>query len=465
MQIQPLKSEFLEELRLVLTAQQAAIAEASSRLSLIENSVLLADSQLDEIQEVVLALDEIEKQIEYLELEDLDEAGLNDEQLSQIFKRRQQLYDDSQQTAKYTTWPAFVKDSMAYCAINEIDELLPWNACLKQADFELLKKESYASKYRWDKWDYTFVGLAGVLGALTDMFIVRIPKTMTAGQYIGQKGSPVSEAFRKMKFPDSMQSWLEKVSKVPYDNTGGGDHRIDTFGHDPVLGFIIGVIDIVRGGATTIKRGKIEVGQGNGALGNPLDALVKQFLHMCSDVVTPKGLPVPFASIFRSMNVGKFLGPRGKEHTLSSLTGWMYHYGYDLRHFVTMSITPATIEIVLRAYIMLRHFSEYGEVSFTLAKNPKYRSMLLSSHAIACATNAGKVALQQGNPLAINYAEWLALLRYLMPSLKYWIFDRNQLELEHLARINDSGWNDLLTSSDALLAKLYQQNLEIVEIG
>ncbi|MCK5785927.1 MAG: hypothetical protein KAH54_05130 [Candidatus Sabulitectum sp.] len=466
MPVNPLELSFLEELRLVLTVQNSVISKASARLDVLDQRVMDPVSQLKDLKALAKSLEEIECQSDYLQLADLDEAGLSDEQLHMIFQKREQHYTDSIHTTRYTSWSGFVRDSIAYCAQDGIEELLPWDSFLAEADFARIKSESYSSQYRWDKWDYSFVGLAGVLGALTDIFLVKIPKTMTAGQYAGQKGSPITETLRKIKFPDSMQNWLERVSKVPYDHTGGGDHRIDTFGHDPVLGFIIGVLDIMRGGVSSIKGGKIAIEAGGAQIiGNPLEALLRQFLHMCSDVATSKGLPVPFASMFRSLRVGNFVGPTGRKHSISSLTGWMYHYGYDLRHFLTMSITPATIEIVLRAYLMLRHFAEHGEVSFTLAKNPKYRSMLLSAHAIACATNAGKVALQQGNPLAINYAEWLALLRYLIPSLKYWIFDRKGLELEHLEAINDSGWNEILLSSDALLTKLYRRDLKMISIG
>jgi hypothetical protein len=50
----------------------------------------------------------------------------------------------------------------------------------------------------------------------------------------------------------------------------------------------------------------------------------------------------------------------------------------------------------------------------------------------------------QGNPLAINYAEWLALIRYLIPSLKHWIFDKQLLKIEHMSKINEENWNELL---------------------
>ena len=114
---------------------------------------------------------------------------------------------------------------------------------------------------------------------------------------------------------------------------------------------------------------------------------------------------------------------------------------------------------------MLRHYSEHGEAKFLLASSPKYRSMLLAAHGIAAAANAGKVALYQGNPLAINYAEWLAFARYLMPHMKYWLFDKHRLKIEHIERINEEGWNELLQANDTILLQIAALELQMIELG
>ena len=155
-----------------------------------------------------------------------------------------------------------------------------------------------------------------------------------------------------------------------------------------------------------------------------LEAFLTQLGHLVSDVGTKQGVPPPFFGLFQGIDIAAPMSDKGR--SVGEIARWMYLNGFDFRHFITQGITPAVIEIIVRAYIMIRHYSEKGDVKFVLADNPKYRSMLLSAHAIACAGNAGKVALYQGNPLAINYAEWLALLRYLGPSLKYWIFDKTK---------------------------------------
>ena len=45
----------------------------------------------------------------------------------------------------------------------------------------------------------------------------------------------------------------------------------------------------------------------------------------------------------------------------------------------------------------------------------------------------------------------MAFIRYLILSLKYWLFDQQHLRLEHMEKINESEWNDLLDNSDRLL--------------
>ncbi len=167
-------------------------------------------------------------------------------------------------------------------------------------------------------------------------------------------------------------------------------------------------------------------------------------------------------TLMQGINAGS-VGPHGK--TVGQLARYMYLNGYDFRHFLVSGLTPAVIEIVLRGYLMLRHYSEHGETEFKLASNPKYRSMLLAAHGIACAGNAGKIYLQQGNPLAINQAEWMAFFRYLIPHLKYVIFDRHRLRMEHLDEIVDEEWDQILDNGRDILHQVGAEEMRTVELG
>ena len=50
-------------------------------------------------------------------------------------------------------------------------------------------------------------------------------------------------------------------------------------------------------------------------------------------------------------------------------------------------------------------------------KNPKLATMLFIGHSAATAVNAGKVYFTQ-NPMAINYPQWIAFVKYSYKQLK-----------------------------------------------
>lgn len=454
----------LFDLQVLFVSQNDLLSKMTSRLNEMEMSFKSNDETAYNIIKTQQLLSELMGEKDLLSNEELSIVDQLDENVFDIYNKRRSVINDNLVKLQYDNWDSFVQKCLIYNTSNGIDGFTPYEIFLKNDDYKIFNSESYQNLYKWDKLDYLFVGLAGFVGALVDVFIVAIPRDLSSGEYKDQKGSPLTKWLQSLELPDWVQKWLEDIAKVPYDRTGGADHRIDTVGHDPILGFVFGVIDIIRGTSTKIKDGTISIEKvcdGKGLL----EALIIQFLHLLSDISTKRGLPVPFASIFRLLDFGTFKRANGKTATISQLTLWMYHNGYDLRHFVTMATTPASIEIILRMYIMIKNYSEGAESKFSLACNPKYRSMMLSAHSIACAANVGKIYLRNGNPLAINYAEWMALIRYLMPSIKYWVFDRDNFILIHMESISDNEWNNLVLNGSLILNKIYNENLIPFELG
>lgn len=450
-----------------------------------------------EISAMEDALAVLEAEAELLDAEDL--ADFDPEEIPRIYERRRAAISSELMQIGYRNWDDFVRQTRTFAVGYGLDPLAPFDTFLQEKDFKRLKNESYAASLRWDKWDYFFVYSSGMLAALTDFLLVGIPKTMGPGEYEGQKGSPLTEWVKKYNTnAGESEGWfadwarkLEKTCKTPYDvqdavfgeefvhipGMGGRSHRVQSFGHDPVLGFVFGVLDILRGtvtgfsydnlsGAHSILRGQVysplpAAGMQERML-RFIEAILKHIGHLISDVATPMGLPAPFMTLFQGLNVGSF-GEKGR--TVGELARWMYLNGYDLRHFIVSGVTPLVIEIILRAYIMIRHYSEHGETKLRVAQSPKYRSMLLSAHGVAAAANAGKVALYQGNPLAVNQAEWMAFLRYLFPHMKYWMFDRHRLKLEHMEQVNEAGWEALTLNSGRILEQVSADNFERVHLG
>jgi hypothetical protein len=196
------------------------------------------------------------------------------------------------------------------------------------------------------------------------------------------------------------------------------NHRLLTPGHDPLIGLIVGVSDILRGGRTSFDlSGTAHFDAGLAAPeSNPLVAVTRWVLHIISDAVTSMGLPAPGWTLAPLLQVGRF-GEKGR--TVADLAHFMYLNGYDLRHFLAAATTPLAIELSLIAYEAGRRYLDPDYDRRWIAagpadgsrSHPKHIVLRLIGDAIASAANAGKIAVYGGNPLALNYAQWLSLIR------------------------------------------------------
>ena len=274
-----------------------------------------------------------------------------------------------------------------------------------------------------DQYDVATAVVAGLVAVLVDFLVVRIPADMTyLGQHF-QQGSPLTKLLKSFDVSNdnTLAKWckvsFDKVSGVPVDGFYPKSHRLQTPGHDPLLGLVIGTIDIIRGGLTAIDRsGHIKFFSGLAApVYNPFMALVLELGHLLSDGFTKMGLPPPGWSILQAVPLGSF---GAKDRTIGELARFMYLKGYDSRHFLTMSTSVAAAEVVLRGWFWIRrkldvdyerdvaHQALVASADST-GDHPRFQAMALLAHGIAAGANAGKVAVFAGNPLAVNYAQWL----------------------------------------------------------
>lgn len=195
---------------------------------------------------------------------------------------------------------------------------------LKQNTLEIRRLNTeYNQLHYLDKYDIAISAVAGLLGAVVDILLVGIPQKTPEGLKGGPLANYVRDWFDK-KFPEEEMEKLanSKVSKVPYDAQDNRNttirveglsvyyHRLLLLGHDPFLGLIFGVADILTGRMTTIdKTGKI-VSQ---VMENYADrketdvfaAIAKQIIHFKSDITTSMGLPAPLMSLFNFLQFGK----------------------------------------------------------------------------------------------------------------------------------------------------------------
>ena len=158
------------------------------------------------------------------------------------------------------------------------------------------------------------------------------------------------------------------MAHVPYDAattaaTGGlvvgmraAIHRLMSFGHDPLLGFLVGVADLMHGTGTYVdKTGKIVQVASDMEPVDLITAMLTQVRHLLSDVATPMGLPPPLFSLLQIGHIGSpfALGPSGVKVPWTDVARYMYVHGYDLRHFFVSGIVPATVTAIITGYWLL----------------------------------------------------------------------------------------------------------------
>ena len=323
----------------------------------------------------------------------------------------------------------------------------------------------------WDRWDYGVVALAVLVGAVTDYLLVATPGGTFKGQ--PQRGSPLTAWMKEQSKKlapmagrddierNAFQQWIaglttaaEKWAKVPYDvvipkeGLTPNVHRLASLGHDPLLGLVFGVRDIISGSCTFIDKSgtwRVIDHPGHEGTRDPLEAIVKVVVHGFSDVFTVRGLPPPFLAPFQlvSAKSGFTLREGGDTVSVRDVARYMYANGYDLRHFMTMKISPAIAEIILSAYHGVRACvasQEPGEAG--LPDQLKREQMLALTHGLLASANILKTALYGWNPMAINLAQFQTLAKRML-SLAKLAAERDRLVSERL----DEGWEALLADA------------------
>lgn len=216
-------------------------------------------------------------------------------------------------------------------------------------------------------------------------------------------------------------------------------------GHDPFLGFAVGVFDILTGRMTTIdKEGKfvsqIMENYANRKESDIFAALGKQIIHLKSDITTSMGLPVPLMGVF---NLFQFGSIGEYEQTVAEIVQGMYYEGYDFIHFCSMSIPTMIVEVIVRLGYAFKRIKEGNKIKESIPfstnreKHPKLATMLFIGHSAATAINAGKVAFTK-NPMAINYPQWIAFAKYSYSQAKWILVEKTEMQDKYVSgKLND----------------------------
>ncbi len=325
-----------------------------------------------------------------------------------------------------------------------------------------LNKE-YNQIHKLDKTDIAISAIAGIVGAAVDILMVGIQQKGPEGLEAGTLSNFIRKKFDEAFPADEMEKLANsKESKVSFDVQDNRNttirveglsayyHRLLSLGHDPLLGFVVGVFDILTGRMTTIdKTGKfVSQVMENYADRKESDifaALAKLLAHFKSDITTSMELPAPLMGVF---NLFQFGSIGEYEQTVAEIVQGMYYEGYDFIHFRSMSISVMITEVIVRISYAIKRINE-GErirdsIPFSLnrEKQPKLATMLFIAHSGATAINAGKVYFTK-NPMAINYPQWVAFAKYSYKQLKWAIVEKPFAREAYVEGKLEDSWKEL----------------------
>ena len=345
---------------------------------------------------------------------------------------------------------------------------------LEEIDSQLEElNNEFAEKYRLDKYDVAFAVMSGILAAAVDMFLVGVPqRTSEEGLRGGKLENYVRDKFKEWLPEEEMKKLAASAeAKVPYDapyNMGFTEewveglnpymHRLYSLGHDPLLGFVIGVGDILSGSITTIdKMGNVVVQQigrySDRKASTVVEALIRQFVHLKTDVNTSMGLPAPLMGLFNLLQFGE----TGEEKlTIAEIVQGMYYEGYDFEHFCAQSIPVMLAELSVRlCYLGKRLHEGYPlresiPFSTNRDKHPKLATMLFLAHSVAAGIDAGRVYFSK-NPMELSYPEMVIFAGYAIKQRKWAAVDKPALRHKNILKALDEELEELSNASDERL--------------
>lgn len=306
-------------------------------------------------------------------------------------------------------------------------------------------------KYSLDAWDYAIAGCGGLFAAMLDILFVKAPPKHTMAwtqQVDGVFNQQVQKAFNKFIPPELSDILSKKYTigapdcSMTQDLLGASgailnpkNHRLKALSHDPILGFIFGVRDMMDNKCTVVHNGIITRYPSSKASveGSVFQLLGRMFGHLLSDVNAPSaqgnrgmGLPAPFMGLLRMLE-----GIPVGESNFGKQIEFMYISGYDFRQFIVTSIPVAIMEVLMRVFYIAKQMFVY-KVSFTdalmdtipLKMNPRFRMMLALSYGTSSAVNAGKMYIT-GNILNASYASWMGLAWNGFHAMKWALLNRH----------------------------------------
>ena len=352
----------------------------------------------------------------------------------------------------------------------ELEDLFTEEELRENSEAIRLLNREFNDLHRLDKFDVGIAALAAIVGAIVDIVLVGIPTKGPDGLEAGPLSDFIRKKFDEVFSPEEMEKLANsKKSKVSFDAQDNRNtteyveglssyyHRLLSLGHDPLLGFVFGVYDIMHGTMTTIdKSGKIVCqvmeNYADRKESDVVSAIAKQIIHFKSDITTSMGLPAPLMGLFNLLQFGS-IGE--EEQTIAEIVQGMYYEGFDFIHFCSQSMSVIVIELIVRLGYSIKRIKEGNKVkdsipiSLNRSKHPKLATMLFIGHTGATAVNAGKVYFTK-NPLAINYPQWMDFAKYSYKQLRWAVIQKPAMRDAYVEEVLNSELKVISEETDAL---------------
>lgn len=280
-------------------------------------------------------------------------------------------------------------------------------------------ESQFKSVTKLSKQDYNFLFVAVALQCIRQYFLTNFKERLddqTAAKNTKGHTEEHSDRSHRLYHPS-----LEEIitNPVPFDaiygsrkyglGIGGGyNHRAKTLGHDPLLGWIFGTMNILTSTVTTNEFDSYHVRTGyvNGGARDEINkhanmsmikeysynrafnegiegktavaaAITKEAVHLKSDIGTTAGIPLPVVSTV-SIEASRKLAS----------------YGFDAANVLTVS-KQATLSTLINLLIAMFHGLMYDEsVEFSQKfYSVRTRKILMYSNTIASMSNVIAVAM------------------------------------------------------------------------
>ena len=309
--------------------------------------------------------------------------------------------------------------------------------------------DDFNRRHGLDAWDYAIAGGAGLFGAMLDFLCVRAPPKPTVAwteEVDGVFNRAVQNAFNRI-LPPEVSAALGEANKIgsadastvarlvgaPPGALNPLNHRLRSLSHDPVLGCLLGAVDMMWGTCTVVGDRGVEVFQGTDAPvpGGFFGALGRMFGHLLSDVNAPSikgnrgiGLPAPFMGVLRMFN-----GIPAGNSNLGKQVEYMYVNGYDFRQFTATSVPVLIMEVVMRVFYAVKQVKlaeqPLGHVlmeTMPTRMNPRFRIMLALGYGCMTAVNSGRIYVTK-DIMNLNYTAWMGLIWNGFHAMKWALLD------------------------------------------